>query len=130
MSSVIDGTKPVTFATAWSRTAMIDGWLTEAEAKLLFESAMALPEDATIVEVGSYRGRSTSLLAQTGRRVVAVDPLVKGFGQGNGMNVSDHDDGKLQSVIDRYPNTEWIRAHSYECIPLESVDMLYIDGDH
>jgi SAM-dependent methyltransferase len=125
----VEGTQ-VNFATAWSRMVCTDGWLTECEGRVLFEQACALPEGSTIVEVGTYRGRSAALLAQSGHKVIAVDPLISGFGERNGMRVIDSDEEKLRAIVDRFPNIEWIRAHSHECIPMHSIDMLYIDGDH
>ena len=58
--------------------APIDGWIGLGEARLLFEAARTV-SDGCIVEIGSYRGRSTTALALgslTGNHVpiFAVDP--------------------------------------------------------
>lgn len=55
----------------------IEGWLTNAQAVRLAERARALDAPARIVEIGSYRGRSTIVLASSAPEdvdVVAVDP--------------------------------------------------------
>jgi len=60
----------------------VDGWLRPDEARLLFESTVAAVREhpGAIVEIGSYRGRSTVLLACAartlggGRVVHAIDP--------------------------------------------------------
>ena len=65
------------FAAAWPRIDSVQGWLSRGEAELLFETALGR-HGATIVEIGSYLGRSTSALAlaaiQNGGRVAAIDP--------------------------------------------------------
>src|SRR5688572_4883233 len=56
---------------------MIDGWLTDAQAELLARVAAACPPDGEIVEIGSFRGKSTVVLAQAaaeGVAIVAIDP--------------------------------------------------------
>jgi predicted O-methyltransferase YrrM len=58
-------------------SAHVDGWLTEAQARRLAARAAAVPAGGTIVEIGSFRGRSTIVLAlsaSTGSEVVAIDP--------------------------------------------------------
>lgn len=57
----------------------IAGWLTRAEAGLLFDAAAAAPAGQAVVEIGSFAGKSTVALALgaragAGARVYAVDP--------------------------------------------------------
>jgi len=66
------------------RMRQIEGWLTEPEADLLLAGVARalrdLPSVSTIVEIGSYAGRSTTVIAsaaasvRTDARVFAVDP--------------------------------------------------------
>ncbi|WP_218280645.1 class I SAM-dependent methyltransferase [Verrucomicrobium spinosum] len=42
----------------------IEGWFTWKEALSLYELAKALPSNSTVVEIGSWKGRSTYCLAQ------------------------------------------------------------------
>lgn len=118
------------FMEAWERTVCIDGWLNEGEARLLFETAAALPEGSKIVEIGSYRGRSTTLLANTGHTVWAIDPLDTSFGDGNNMRITDADAEKLQANLSRYPNARWFSCSSTNFIASEPIAMVFIDGDH
>lgn len=62
----------LTFAEAFE-TIPHDGWLSRAEAELLWRVASSC--EGAILEVGSYQGRSTCLLAALGRPVYAVDPF-------------------------------------------------------
>lgn len=55
----------------------VPGWLSEPQARRLWDAARALTPPARIVEIGSFRGRSTIILALAaadGVEVVAIDP--------------------------------------------------------
>ena len=59
------------------RKAMaVEGMISEAEAEALMRLAAEVPAEACIVEVGSYRGRSTTALAlgANGAPVYAIEP--------------------------------------------------------
>jgi hypothetical protein len=55
----------------------IEGWLTAAQAQVLFDAAGTVAPGGQIVEIGSFRGRSTVALAlgaPAGVDIVAIDP--------------------------------------------------------
>lgn len=57
----------------------IDGWLTQDECVFLFNSAKEVPNDASILEIGAWKGRSSVLLGLGARagnqaRVFSIDP--------------------------------------------------------
>jgi predicted O-methyltransferase YrrM len=57
--------------------ADVDGWMTPGQAATLYDAAARCAPDGTIVEIGSFRGRSTIVLASAappGAVVVAIDP--------------------------------------------------------
>ena len=65
------------FSDAWSSVAEIDGWLTEGQARMLYNAAAQVPDAQAIVEIGSHHGRSTVILGNgksDAVRLVAVDP--------------------------------------------------------
>jgi predicted O-methyltransferase YrrM len=69
------------FADIWARASGFEGWLTEGQARMLWDAAVGLASPAVIVEIGSFRGRSTSVLAAAagpGVAVYAVDPHAGG----------------------------------------------------
>lgn len=75
MTSTVNATRK----DAIDAACRIDGWLTSNEAGLLYD--LARNADGSIVEIGSWRGRSTTALAlgsMAGRkwRVTAIDPFI------------------------------------------------------
>ena len=124
----------VTFEQAWALADRVGGWLTEAQGRLLWDSARDLTEGARIVEIGSHQGRSTTVLgiaaASVGARVTAIDPFVEGAMFG-GQRTRDTFEANiaaagLTDVVDLLPMksqdalTTWSGA----------IDLLYIDGKH
>ena len=53
---------------------MIEGWLTDAQAARLRAAASRSRPDGAVVEIGSFRGKSTVVLAQAAGSVIAIDP--------------------------------------------------------
>ncbi len=57
----------------------VEGWLTPAEGELLFSLAVECPPAGTIVEIGSWKGKSTTWLGEgagrtRGIQIFAIDP--------------------------------------------------------
>ena len=64
---------------AWLAAKSIPGFLVEEEARFLGLVAACAPHDGAIVEIGSFKGKSTVMLAKVARHyglgpVVAIDP--------------------------------------------------------
>jgi predicted O-methyltransferase YrrM len=123
------------FDTVWAVAEQIPGWLTRAQAAMLWHAARRLAPGAHIVEIGSHQGRSTVVLARAaqavGARVTAVDPFVTGrlFG---GPSTRDLFEANLAragvtgtvALLPEYSTRArpaWDRG---------AVDLLYIDGKH
>jgi predicted O-methyltransferase YrrM len=123
------------FEAAWAVAEHVPGWLTRAQAAMLWQAARQLPSGAHIVEIGSHQGRSTVVLARAaqaaGARVTAVDPFVTGrlFG---GPSTRDLFEANLAraGVTD---TVTLLAEYSTRARPQWSgdpVDLLYIDGKH
>ena len=122
-----------TFDHVWNLADAIPGWLTKDQARMLWDEACDLPPGATIVEIGSHRGRSTVVLGSAVRgsgRVVAVDPFVEGrlFGGRTTREVFEANvaAADLSATVDLTPE------YSTRLRPrwTEPLDLLYIDGKH
>jgi predicted O-methyltransferase YrrM len=69
---------PTSFDEAWTIASQVEGWLTEAQGRLLFDEAGRVSDGEAVVEVGSHHGKSTILLAlglRPGATMTAVDPF-------------------------------------------------------
>jgi len=65
------------FDEALAAVEAVDGWMSPDQAQRLYNAAAATHQGDTIVEIGSFRGRSTIVLAcaaPTGVQIVAIDP--------------------------------------------------------
>ena len=122
------------FDQVWESVADVPGWLTEGQARLLWESVLRLEPGATVLEIGSHQGRSTVILGQAARavgaKVIAVDAFVDGrlFG---GMTTRD----KFEANIARAGLTdvvELVVGYSTKLRPSwdRRFDLLYVDGKH
>jgi predicted O-methyltransferase YrrM len=72
-----DTSGPPGFADALTSIEEVEGWLSPAQARRLWDAAQATPPSSQIVEIGSFRGRSTIVLAMgasDGVTVTAIDP--------------------------------------------------------
>jgi MMP 1-O-methyltransferase len=106
----------------------VGGWLTEAEGAFLYALAARGPETGAIVEIGSNRGKSTTLLAHAARlagreRVHAIDPHRAGT------------EAEFRSNLVREGVDDWVIPHvakSQEFVHgwREPIRLLFIDGLH
>lgn len=127
------------FKSAWAYSTTIPGWYTRAEGKLLWDCAQGTK---VICEVGSYRGRSTSLLAQTGAVIHAIEPFLLAPGSPNdtpesgGRYVSDEVRPVIFSDFFRYlarfqENIVLHAKKTEDCWrEIRSIGLLHIDGNH
>jgi predicted O-methyltransferase YrrM len=127
---------------AWDAVAQVDGWMTRGQSDQLYAAAAACRPNGQIVEIGSFQGRSTvvlALAAPVGARVIAIDPHagndrgpqeISGYADAAS---ADHDafNANLAAagVTDRVTH---IREFSDRALDLVHgpVDVLYIDGAH
>lgn len=99
-----------------------NGWLTKAEAAMLWEwSGKAT---GPILEVGSHQGRSTVLLAARGLPVYAVDPFLESFG---GEDVYYR---LVRNLMDRDIRNVTVYWQSIENWAIQPCSFAYLDGDH
>jgi SAM-dependent methyltransferase len=120
--------------------ADVEGWLTEAQAQRLDRCARAVPSGGRIVEIGSFRGRSTIVLARAagdGTEVVAIDPHL---GSDRGPQeiaaqpeLGEEDTQLFRSNLERHgvlDRVRHVRMLSSEAPLEDAIDLLYVDGAH
>lgn len=125
---------------AWALTQRTTGFLTEKEARFLALAAAVTPARGVVLEIGSFKGRSTVGLASVARRfalgsVVAVDPFTA-------PSRTDPDLAGQATSFDDFTATlrgaglleqvEVHRAYSHQLVREWSrpIRLLWIDGDH
>lgn len=125
---------------AWEATCKVPGHLTEKEARFLGLLAACVPAKGSIVEIGSFKGRSTVMLAKVashygGGPVVAIDPH-------NSPILFDHQANPEASSYEDFlsniraagvsnhvePHAAYSKdvANSWD----QTIRILWIDGDH
>ena len=120
----------------------VEGWMSDDQAARLWASAQRAPAAAQIVEIGSFRGRSTIVLARAappGATVVAIDPHAGGdrgpqeiaadSERGNADHVAFEANLTAAGVRDRvrHVRSESAAARGEVAGP---IDVLYVDGAH
>jgi hypothetical protein len=129
---------PPELAALLHRLEPVEGWLSDDQAQRLWERARALPAGATVVEIGSYRGRSAIVLASAApsATVVAIDPHAGNDREPIVVHGSA-DDGEadhqafLANVAAAGVEVRHVRKFSHDAVDdVGSIDLLYIDGAH
>ena len=125
---------------AWGKTRRVPGFLLENEARFLGLLAACIPAKGMILEIGSFKGRSTVMLASVAAHyglgpVVAIDPHNSNLSTKDPLLVptSTYNDflNSLRTAGVR-EHVEFHRACSTEISATwdRPIRMLWIDGDH
>ena len=131
-----------TFSDTFASIADVEGWMTEGQARRLWDRAAALAPGDRIVEIGSYQGRSAIVLATAapaGVEVVAIDPHA-GNDRGPQQIVGPAEDGQRDheaflanleraGVRDRIRHVRLPSQEADDAVEGQ-IDLLYIDGAH
>lgn len=114
--------------------ASIEGWLSDPQGCALFRAAAATTGKGLIVEIGSWKGRSTAWLAAGARlasaRVYAVDPHAGSREDPDATTLAaflgNLTNAGLADVVEPLVMTSAEAARMLE----GPVELLFIDGDH
>jgi predicted O-methyltransferase YrrM len=120
----------------------VEGWLSDGQARVLWDAARAVRAPGRIVEIGSFRGRSMIVLAsaaEPGVELVAIDPhggsdrgpqeIEADAQRGDADNAAFESNLTRAGVRDRVRH---VRMFAREAVGevAGDIDVLYIDGAH
>ena len=119
----------------------IDGWLTDREAYGLFSIAGQLKKNSIVVEIGSWKGKSTYCIAMglNEGKIYAIDPF-NAEGEVGSKEIYEHNKGE-EPLFDQFKSNmdklgvldkiEPLKGYSNQFIDkINNIDFLFIDGDH
>jgi methyltransferase family protein len=120
----------------------VAGWMTDAQLRRLWDAATAAPDGATIVEIGSFHGRSAIVLALgagDAARIWAIDPHAgsdRGPGEIRGAldtgerdKVTFHANLAAAGVAERVEHLRRFSDMAHDDVD-GAIDLLHVDGAH
>lgn len=127
---------------AWDAVANVEGWMSRNQSDTLFDAALSCPPGGQIVEIGSFHGRSTIVLALVAPKdssITAIDPHAgndRGPQEIAGFAEAANTDYELfnanlskAGVADRVTHLRMFSDVALSEVA-GPVDVLYIDGAH
>jgi MMP 1-O-methyltransferase len=112
----------------------VEGWLSDAQGIALFEAAAQVTGPGAIVEIGSWKGRSTIWLAHgarvAGRSVFAIDPHTASREDAS-ANTYDEFSSNIRGAGVEDVVTPLVMSSADAAAHVSgAVEVLFIDGDH
>lgn len=126
-AKLVDAIKQMPLPESWKFPESVEGWLTRDEGEALAKLATG----KTVLEIGSYMGKSTICMAQTAYDVMALDPF---DGRGTPapkptlqqffLNLSEF------SVVDYVRTIEGTSESNADYFSNHCFELVFIDGAH
>lgn len=132
--------QPVSYTTIQSAVEAIKGFMVPGQEEYLFNKVKSLPNDAVVVEIGSYKGRSTVAMAYacigTSIKIYSIDTW-----DGNDIDFSDRTlfdiwqqnlqkNGLYKYVFPLQGASHQVLSQWLELTNAEKFDFIFIDGSH
>lgn len=130
------------FEEAFAAAAPAEGWLTEAQARRLWDAARRVPGGGLVVEIGSFRGRSAIVMATAladGARLIAIDPHAGGdrgpqeiapeARRGTADKRAFDANIETAGVAARVEHVRRMSSDAHDAVR-GAIDVLYVDGAH
>ncbi len=124
---------------------VIDGFLVPGQEKYLFDKVKALPDSAVIVEIGSFKGRSSASMGYaclaSNKRIYCIDTWNSQTWEGNSSDCQESDffeiwqkntslDGVSEHLTPLRGYSHDILSQWYEIVGQQEIDFIFIDGSH
>lgn len=122
------------FETTWAAAQQVPGWLTVEQGRALWDAAARVPAGGTIVEIGSHRGRSTTVLASAaaaaGATVVAIDPFIDGALFGGAATRLQFERNIARAGLADAVDLRVAPSTGLRPLWDRPLDLVYVDGKH
>lgn len=114
--------------------AGIEGWLSEAQGRALHDAAARASGRGAIVEIGSWKGRSTTWLAhgamERGLRVMAIDPHANSREDVSARTFEAFEANLIRAGVQEAVQPLVLTSAEAVHIVDGPVEVLFVDGDH
>lgn len=132
--------QPIGYSTIQAAVEAIEGYMLPGQENYLFQKVKSLPENAVIVEIGSFKGRSTVAMGYacigTKRKIYCIDTW-----DGNDTDFSERQFFEVwQQNIKKNALEQYVvplRNYSHEILKQwdkftegKEIDLIFIDGSH
>lgn len=114
--------------------AAVEGWLSDAQGRALYAAARAVAGRGAIVEIGSWKGRSTIWLAAgakvAGQRVFAIDPHTHSKEDPHARTLAEFQENLRRAGLADVVEPLVMTSTDAAAILKGPVELLFVDGDH
>jgi len=114
--------------------ASVEGWLSDAQGRALYTAASRVRGHGAIVEIGSWKGRSTVWLAHgarcAGARVIAVDPHANSREDPMANTLEAFRANIARAGVEERVEPMVMTSAEAACALRQDVELLFVDGDH
>jgi len=115
------------------KSMSIDGWMTQKELEWMQKMSKCM---TSMVEIGCFKGRTTSLIASScPGQVIAIDTWEGSLGEDNAVLSKAYEDDDIYAEfiknVTGYPNISIMKMPSLVAAKeIAGADMVFIDGEH
>ncbi len=132
--------QPVSYKTIQTAVEAIEGFMVLGQEEYLFNKVKILPDDAVVVEIGSFKGRSTVAMAYacigTNRKIYCIDTWDgndSDFPERNFFDIWHQNvqkNGLSQYVLPLQGDSHDILSRWHELVDGKAIDFIFVDGSH
>ncbi|MBD2344442.1 class I SAM-dependent methyltransferase [Anabaena subtropica] len=131
---------PISYSTIHHAVVSLKGFMIDGQEEYLFNKVKSLPEDAVIVEIGSFKGRSTVAMGYacigTNRKIYAIDTWDgndSDFTERQFFDIWQHNikaNGLEEYVIPLKGYSYQVLKKWHQLTNNKAIDFIFIDGSH